>query len=130
VTSTIRVRVVDLGGLRAWRASVPRSPGGNPCTEDKNHIAATAETVLRWQEPQAAGPGKGLIRFTWVCPGCGGTVLGHLGDQPSGGWDAPRWVNVGSWEKPTLTPSLACPLWRSRRCQGHWHLREGILHPA
>jgi hypothetical protein len=127
---TIRVRVVDLDGLRAWRASVPRSPGGNPCLEDKAHIAATGETVLRWGEPDATGPDKGLIKFSWICPGCGGTVLGHIGDAPHGGWDAPVWVNVGSFEKPTLTPSLGCPLWRSRRCLGHWWLRDGFLEAA
>lgn len=69
-------------------------------------------------------------RFTWCCPGCGNLNGGTLGDEPVSGWDAPRWVNGGTPEQPTLTPSLGCPQWRRGSCTGHYWLREGILVQA
>ena len=69
--------------------------------------------------------------FSWLCPGCGRWLYGQMGDQPVSGWDAPRWVNSGTEEKPTLTPSLGCGGWKHGTCPGgHYWLRDGELGPA
>jgi hypothetical protein len=66
--------------------------------------------------------------FSWLCPGCGSWYYGQLGDQPVSGWDAPRWVNSGGEETPTLTPSLGCGGWKRGTCLGgHYWLRGGEL---
>ena len=65
--------------------------------------------------------------FLWTCPGCGGTAMGTLGDEPVSGWDEPRWVRTGPDDAITLTPSLGCPRWRHGECIGHWWLRDGRL---
>lgn len=121
--ATYRVRTLDQAGFREWHKAIARIAGGNPVIDTRAHIQATGETVLCWRD---GAPGQ----FTWCCPGCGGTWLGTLGDEPVSGWDAPRWVNSGTLECPTLTPSLGCPLWHSGRCEGHWWLRDGRLELA
>jgi len=69
--------------------------------------------------------------FNWLCPGCGSWYDGQIGDQPVSGWDAPRWVNSGTEDKPTLTPSLGCGGWRRGTCpEGHYWLRDGFLERA
>ena len=66
--------------------------------------------------------------FSWLCPSCGSWHPGQIGDHPVSGWDAPRWVNSGSEEKPTLTPSLGCGGWKHGTCpEGHYWLRDGEL---
>lgn len=89
----------------------------------RDKMGETSETVLLWQGPDPAVP----VSFMWMCPGCGHTYAGSLGDQPAGGWDNPRWVNTGTLEQPTLTPSLGCTQWRQGLCRGHWWLRDGVL---
>ena len=86
------------------------------------HVRARGRTYLFWAD--------GDWRFRWVCPGCGLDLDGVIGERPVSGWDAPRWVNTGTRERPTLAPSLGCPRWRHGICQGHWWLRNGILVPA
>ena len=68
--------------------------------------------------------------FHWTCPGCGQPYSAVIGDNPVSGWENPRWVNSGTEDKPTLTPSLGCSLWRSGQCYGHWWLRGGWLERA
>jgi Family of unknown function (DUF6527) len=69
--------------------------------------------------------------FSWLCPGCARWLYGQLGAQPVSGWDAPRWVNTGTTERPTLTPSLGCGGWRRGTCPGgHYWLRDGELVPV
>lgn len=48
----------------------------------------------------------GRETFSWLCPGCGRWHYGQIGDKPVSGWDNPRWVNSGTREAPSLTPSL------------------------
>lgn len=69
--------------------------------------------------------------FSWLCPGCGSWHYGQIGEQPVSGWDAPRWVNSGTPERPTLTPSLGCGGWKHGTCpEGHYWLRDGELVAA
>jgi len=69
--------------------------------------------------------------FSWLCPGCARWHYGKIGEVPVSGWDDPRWVNTGTAEAPTLTPSLGCPGWRNGTCpEGHYWLRDGNLVPA
>lgn len=69
--------------------------------------------------------------FSWLCPGCGSWHYGQIGERPVSGWDAPRWVNSGTEEKPTLTPSLGCGGWRRGTCRGgHYWMRNGELVDA
>ena len=73
----------------------------------------------------------GRQTFSWLCPGCGSWHYGEIGDQPVSGWDEPRWVNSGTCEAPTLTPSLGCGGWRRGTCAGgHYWLRDGELISA
>lgn len=73
----------------------------------------------------------GRETFSWLCPGCGSWHYGIIGDQPVSGWDDPRWVNSGTREEPTLTPSLGCGGWRRGTCPGgHYWLRDGEMVPA
>lgn len=124
----IRVRTLDAEGLRRWHQ------GSDKLTElgiamprpafAKRKVEEIGETILCWEEDP---PGH----FSWICPGCGGLNLGQLGDEPMGGWDEPRWVNSGTRDKPTLTPSLGCFGWRNGFCDdGHYRLRDGELIPA
>lgn len=114
------VRVVDPAALSAWCST---GAGQNIAEARRQLIADTGETVLCLGLPDAA-------RFSWVCPGCGGLAGGELADDAVSGWDAPRWVNTGTRERPTLTPSLGCPGLRHGYCTGHWWLRNGELVPA
>ena len=83
-------------------------------------------TVLFFWQPDGSRPG-----FSWLCPGCARWHFGPLGDHPVSGWDDPQWVNSGTRESPTLTPSLGCPGWRHGTCAGgHYWLRDGELVPA
>lgn len=68
--------------------------------------------------------------FRWVCPGCGVDHVGVFGTEPVSGWEAPRWVDSGTADFPTLTPSLGCGRWHYGRCYGHWWLKHGVLEPA
>lgn len=86
-------------------------------------------TLLFWHEPDDGSSPLG--GFSWLCPGCGRWLYGQIGEQPVSGWDAPRWVNSGTPESPTLTPSLGCGGWRHGTCpEGHYWLRDGELTPA
>ncbi len=119
-----RVRIGDHDAFDEWRKAAARDASGDAFREAlKAHMAETGEVPLCWQ-------GSGPSGFLWMCPGCGGTFGGRLGDQPVGGWDAPRWVNTKTLERPTLSPSLGCPSWRDGHCTGHWWLRDGELVPA
>ena len=60
----------------------------------------------------------------------GETLLCWFGSEPAGGWDAPRWANSRTLERPTLAPSLGCGNWRRGECVGHWRLRDGVLVTA
>lgn len=115
------VRVTDSGSFDAWRAELPRGQGFPAAVKAK--IAATGETLLCWFGTDPANP----VSFQWMCPGCGSTYSGQLGSEPVGGWDAPRWVNSGTLERPTLAPSLGCGNWKRGECIGHWWLRDGEL---
>lgn len=117
-TVGVPVRVVTMDEFDAWRAELPPGKGFRAAVKAK--IEATGETLLFWQ-------GDGPASFQWMCPGCGSTYAGRLGDQPVGGWGNPQWVNSGTLEKPTLAPSLGCGLWRRDECVGHWWLRDGML---
>lgn len=119
----VPVRVVDADGLSAWwdRSAVPL--GVSIADYAMRKVAELGATAFRWNPDSP--------RFSWICPGCGMLSGGELGDEPVSGWDNPRWVNTGTREKPTLTPSLGCPLWRRGMCDnGHWWLRDGVLEPA
>ena len=89
-------------------------------------LASRGTALFFWQ------PGQGpLAGFSWLCPGCGDWHFGLIGEQPVSGWDEPRWVNSGTREAPTLTPSLGCGGWRHGTCpEGHYWLRDGELVPA
>ena len=120
--SSIPVRITDRDGFDAWRADLPSGAGFMAAVKAK--IAATGETVLCWQ-------GDGPRSFMWMCPGCGSSYACPLADAPVSGWDNPQWVNTGTLERPTLTPSLGCGLWRRGECDGgHYWLRDGMLVPA
>lgn len=110
----------DFEAWSAWLRAVPAAPDENPHTARVRHIEATGETVLHY-----AADG-----FIWICPGCGMAAMGRLGEQPVSGWDDPCWVNSGTAERPTLTPSLGCRTWKRGDCPGHWWLRDGTLTPA
>lgn len=106
---TVPVRVVDLETFRAHR-------------QERLGTVLT-EAWLQWQD-------GGYPGFMWECPGCGHAYWGELSETAVSGWEHPQWVNTGTREQPTLTPSLGCPLWREGRCVGHWWLRDGVLHRA
>ena len=115
----IPVKVVNHAAFREWR----NGPGPDLDVYCKQKIAETGETVFYWWPDED--------RFSWVCPGCGRTLGGQMGDDPVSGWDEPRWVNTGTRDRPTLTPSLGCPSWRAGTCGGgHYWLRDGELVPA
>ena len=76
-----------------------------------------------WELAEQAGRDTALflwrddLWFNWLCPGCG--------------WGAPRWVNSGTRDRPTLTPSLGCGGWRRGTCpEGHYWMRDGFLERA
>lgn len=105
---------------REWLRAMPRSEGENPHDARVRHIEQLGRTVLHLGDSQ----------FSWMCPHCGGTAAGTLGETPVSGWDSPRWVATGPAERLTLTPSLGCPTWRRGLCDGHWWLRDGQLQLA
>ena len=103
------------------------------------HAARADSRVMRndWELAEQAERGTALFfwrddaSFNWLCPGCGSWHDGQIGDQPVSGWDAPRWVNSGTPERPTLTPSLGCGGWKHGTCPGgHYWLRDGELLAA
>lgn len=118
MTMSVPVRVVDQPAYREWRDAPQGVARGDWC---KQKIADTGETVMFWFDDGDA------TRFSLICPGCGCVLAGQIGDEPVSGWDEPRWVNSGTREKPTLTPSLGCGGWRRGECIGHWWLRDGEL---
>lgn len=117
----VPVRVVDPDGLRVWRDRRAVPPGESMADHSLRKIGELGATAFCWL-PDG--------RFSWICPGCGTLSGGEIGDEPVSGWDDPRWVNSGTRERPTLTPSLGCPFWRRGECSGHWWLRDGELVPA
>lgn len=117
----VPVTVVDPPGLRAWRDRTAVPAGELLEDYSLQRIQEEGSAAFCWL-PDG--------RFSWVCPGCGSLSGGQIGDEPVGGWEAPRWVNNGTRERPTLTPSLGCPQWRRGECQGHWWLIDGELVPA
>jgi hypothetical protein len=89
-------------------------------------LAERGTALFFWQPDYGTHGG-----FSWLCPGCASWRFGILGDEPVSGWDDPRWVNSGTPEAPTLTPSLGCPGWKHGTCpEGHYWLRDGELVPA
>ena len=93
---------------------------------ERGELAGRDTTLFFWQ-PSYGEHGA----FSWLCPGCGRWYFGEMGEQPVSGWDAPRWVNSGTLEAPTLTPSLGCSGWKHGTCAGgHYWLRDGELVPA
>lgn len=119
--SSYRVHVAtDHEAWHEWLDRAPKVEGRPPHGARAEWIRQRGETLLLFA---ASG-------FMWVCPGCGGVAAGIIGEQPVSGWEDPRWVNNGTSERPTLTPSLGCPTWRQGDCNGHWWLRDGELIPA
>lgn len=108
--SGIAAPVMAHDEYRAWR-------DGRRLGEMVAHIEATGVAPIRFTGDA----------FLWTCPGCGGTSIGDLGDEPVSGWDGPRWVRTGEDDAVSLTPSLGCPRWRQGHCVGHWWLRDGRL---
>lgn len=120
----IPVRIATPDEFDAWRADLPSGPGFQAAVKEK--IAATGEALLCWYGNDPERP----VSFQWMCPGCGSTYSGRLGDQPVSGWTRPCWANSGTLERPTLAPSLGCGNWRDGECIGHWWLRDGVLVTA
>ena len=104
----------------AWHDAVKVEPDENPHFARVRHIETTGETAVQLDGPT----------FYWVCPSCGRILGGTFGDEPVSGWENPRWVNSGTRERPTFTPSLGCSGWPRGECTGHWFLRDGELVPA
>lgn len=93
---------------------------------ERAELAVRRTALFVWWPDQ-----DGRRSFSWLCPGCGSWHYGQIGNQPVSGWDDPRWVNSGTREQPTLTPSLGCGGWRHGTCpEGHYWLRDGELKPA
>ena len=125
------VQVLSLDEVSArnarFRAADPRN---SRCDFELAEQAERGTALFFWHAPGGVG-GSPLGGFSWLCPGCGSWHYGHLGEQPVSGWDDPRWVNTGTREAPTLTPSLGCGGWRHGTCpEGHYWLREGRLERA
>jgi len=116
--------VTDRAVFDRWRADAAQGAVSDEFRAAlRDRMGETGETVLLWQGKDHAAP----VSFLWMCPGCGGTYGGNLGDQPVSGWDDPCWVNSGTLERPSLAPSLGCGRWRAGWCRGHWQLRDGVL---
>lgn len=123
--STYRVVVLDADDFRNWQVWPTR---GDPAAATKAKVAEAGEVPFCWSPTDEHGRRRS---FLWLCPGCGVVRAGLMGDVPVSGWDSPRWVNTGTDDKPTLTPSLGCGAWRKGICpDGHWWLRDGELVPA
>jgi hypothetical protein len=123
----MKVQILSLREVADYNASFRASD--HRMTRDDFERAEMAErgtALFFWQ------PGYGIRGgFSWQCPGCATWHFGPLGDEPVSGWDNPVWVNSGTRESPTLTPSLGCPGWRHGTCpEGHYWLRDGELVPA
>jgi hypothetical protein len=114
----IPVTVVDADGLRAWRSD-PQGLDSEAFAKHKVHETGTS--VFCWLNES---------RFSWICPSCGRLLGGEIGAESVSGWDNPRWVNSGTRDRPTLTPSLGCPNWQRGDCTGHYWLRDGELVQA
>ena len=128
----VPVQVVDaaLEGDRGarWQEFRAANPGRYRNDFELAEYAARGTGLLFWDEPSKGAP---LGAFHWLCLGCGSWLYGQIGEQPVSGWEQPRWVNSGTPEKPTLTPSLGCGGWRRGTCpEGHYWLRNGILERA
>jgi len=118
-----QVLVLDDATFRAWLIDPDRIEDLSAATREK--CEATGQTIFMW----SADPGRSS--FLWLCPGCGDVRAGRMADEPVSGWENPRWVNSGTVEAPTLTPSLGCGAWLRGNCPaGHWWLRDGELVPA
>lgn len=97
---------------------------------ERAELAERGTALFFWHAPGDVG-GAPLGGFSWLCPGCASWRYGQIGEQPVSGWDAPRWVNSGTEDKPTLTPSLGCGGWRRGTCAGgHYWMRDGELVDA
>jgi hypothetical protein len=108
--SIFAIRVVDATGFRDQRGA----RYGKPLTDP----------MFQWQLEVVPYAPEG---FNWECPTCGHAWWGQIGAQPVSGWNDPRWVNSGTRERPTLTPSLGCRGLHDGTCAGHWWLRDGVL---
>jgi hypothetical protein len=118
VNGAVPIIVVDTDGLSEWW----RDEQGLSRQEFAlRKIQETGSAVFCWQKSG---------RFSWVCPQCGCPTGGQLGTEPVSGWEDPRWVNSGTHDRPTLTPSLGCPGFGRGECTGHYWLRDGVLIPA
>lgn len=92
---------------------------------ERAELAERGTALFFWHLPDESRP---LGGFSWLCPGCCSWHYGQIGEQPVSGWDAPRWVNSGTPDKPTLTPSLGCPGWKHGTCpEGHYWMRDREL---
>lgn len=124
--TVIPVQVISADEAHEWSARY-RSARDDPARPARGdwelaELAERGTTLFFWGD---AG------WFHWLCPGCGRWLGGQIGEEPVSGWDAPRWVNSGTPDRPTLTPSLGCGGWRRGTCAGgHYWLRDGILVPA
>lgn len=93
---------------------------------ERGEMERTGQALFVWWPDRGDHGG-----FTWLCPGCARLHSGLLGATPVSGWDDPRWVNSGTEDAPTLTPSLGCGGWKHGTCPGgHYWLRDGVLEPA
>ena len=110
-----RLRVVTGDELRSWRPE--EGTYDDYYGAIKARIEEIGETII-WFHGN---------NFTWICPGCGGTNMGTLGEEVVSGWVNPRWVRSGDDEHLSLAPSLGCPTWRNGACIGHWWARDGRL---
>lgn len=95
---------------------------------ERAELTGRGTVLFFWHAPAA---GALLGGFSWLCPGCVNWLYGQIGEQPVSGWDSPRWVNTGTAEAPTLTPSLGCSGWKHGTCpEGHYWMRNGVLERA
>jgi Family of unknown function (DUF6527) len=124
---SVKVQVITLeeqaGRNARFRATDPRVSRD---AFERAELAGRGTALFFWHPEN-----DGVRSFSWLCPGCARWHYGQIGEQPVSGWDDPRWVNSGTAEKPTLTPSLGCGGWKHGTCpEGHYWLRDGELVPA
>jgi Family of unknown function (DUF6527) len=117
----MKVWVTGPVGLQEWLTGIrddAHEAGVDEYTARCSWMIEHGATAFSWENLIEGG----LTGFTWMCPECGGLVLGQLAHSPHTGWDSPRWQNAGTWRRPTLTPSLDCP-----HCHSHYRLSDGEL---
>lgn len=120
VVVTFEVEIVSVDDHREWLRSLGQFPRERVAAAIR-YCREHRRTHLWWL------PGG----FGWMCPHCGFEGEGRLGERAKGGMREPRWVNMGSVERPSLVPALGCPRWKQGACTGgHWWLRTGVLEAA